>query len=516
MRRNQLRTWLIVGIILTTIGASALVVLGDDRPELVVAVQKLPATVEPGDQLSNVAVRIHYNMFDKLIDIDFKDSWNLKPGLAVSWERIDGKTVEVKLRQGVKFHNGDIMTAEDVAFTFGPERMTSEGAPVWRGSRPYWANLDRVEIVDDSTVRFIMTVTDPLIEQRIAGLTSDIINKQAFLEAEDFDAWARNPVGTGPYKIAEVKANEYILLEAFDDYWRGAPPAKSVKFVAVPEMATRIAGLASGEYDIITDVGPDQIAEIEARGDLDVVGGPVAGHRLIAFDINNPILADVHLRRAMSLAIDRDIIVETLWDNRTVVPNSMQFPFYGDMYIEDWPLPEYNPAKAQEELALSSYQGEGIEYRVLLDYYAAEVATAQVLVEMWKAVGINVNIVMKENWSQVFDPEGRGIRNWSNFTTVGDPVGALWRLHGVGGYQQVGSKEYFDADFNSLGAVLESSLNTDIRRSVTELMLQIFDWQNPPSIVLHQMALFYGKRAEVDWTPYNWTFMDFRARNLSF
>lgn len=320
--------------------------LAEDRPALVVAVQGNPPSFEPLTTESLVAYRVIYNVFDNLIDVDYTDNYKLQPGLATEWKRVDGKTLELKLRSGVKFHDGGELTADDVVFSFGPERLLGEKAPGWPAARSFWVNLDRVEKIDDLTVRFVMKEDDILLEQRIAGWTGQIVSEKAFRAAGSWEEWSKKPIGTGPFKAVENKPGEYMLVEAHDEYWGGKPTAKSIKFAIVPEIAARMAGLATNEYQIITDLGPDQLDEVTPDPKLDVVGQPVNNHRLLTYDQDHAVLKNPLMRRALNLAIDRQAIVDSLWKGRTNVPASLQWESFGDMYLADFPTYEYAPEEA--------------------------------------------------------------------------------------------------------------------------------------------------------------------------
>ncbi|MEQ8195259.1 MAG: ABC transporter substrate-binding protein, partial [Rhodospirillales bacterium] len=289
----------------------------DSRPDLVVAVNKLPRSLEPVEKTGNVDVRVHYSVFDTLIRRDFIHSEEgklpiLKPHLAESWKRIDWNTLEVKLRKGVKFHNGDEVTADDVVFTFSPERMAGKEA-VLRSGRTYFGHLKSVEKIDDYTVRINTKGADIMLEQRLATYAAWIVSKKQWMKYKEAgEKWAEKqnaamkagkkndkkekkkkkkgkkgpvkltwmhyalkkirwkPVGTGPLKFKEWRKNQHITFTANDDYFMGKPAFKTLTFKVVPEVATRIAGLASGEFDIIVDVPPDQMKVLDRYKDIDV------------------------------------------------------------------------------------------------------------------------------------------------------------------------------------------------------------------------------------------------------
>ncbi|WP_374445244.1 ABC transporter substrate-binding protein [Stella sp.] len=486
----------------------------DPRPALRVAVQRNPPLFDPAYSVSNVAWRVNHNLFDTLIATGADG--RLHPALATAWRRLDDRTLELTLRPGVRFHDGTVMTAADVAFTFGPERMSGEGAPLRAQTRPLLGGIERVEAVDDATVRVTTRRPDPLIEQRLATFPAQIVSRAAWLAASDFQAWARRPVGTGPYRLADSRDNDFVLLAAHDAWWGGRPTAATIRFDAAPEVAARLTGLETGRYGIATDLPPDQLDRVAARPELEVAGGPIGNHRVLVFDQRHPVLRDPRVRRALSLAIDRRLIVETLWGRRVGIPNGNQFPAFGPLYIADRPVPVYDPDAARRLLREAGYRGQPIDYRINNNYYATEIATAQVLVEMWKAVGLEVVLSIKENWTQILEPAGRGIRNWSNAMIYPDPAGHAWRLYGPGSPVRRGTPEWSNDEFDRLGRVLEDSLDPSARRAAWVRMLAILEDEDPPATVLHQYAIFYGKRRDIGWRAGLSEQMDFRPANLSF
>lgn len=503
----------LAGAALATAAAPA-AAQADPRPALRVAVQRNPPLFDPAYSVSNVAWRVNHNLFDTLIAGD--DEGRLHPALAKAWRRIDERTLELTLRPGVRFHDGTVMTAADVAFTFGPERMTGEGAPLRAQTRPLLGGIERVEAIDDATVRVTTRRPDPLIAQRLATFPAQIVSRAAWLAAPDFQSWARRPVGTGPYRIVDSRDNDFVQLAAHDAWWGGRPNASAIRFEAAPEVAARLTGLETGRYGIATDLPPDQLDRVAARPELEVAGGPIGNNRVIVFDRNHPVLRDVRVRRALSLAIDRRLIVETLWGGRVGIPNGNQFPAFGPLFIADRPPPAHDPDAARALLRAAGYRGQPIEYRINNNYYANEIATAQVLAEMWKAVGLNIQLSIKENWTQILEPAGRGIRNWSNAMIYPDPVGHAWRLYGPGSPVRRGTPEWSNDEFDRLGRVLEESLELPARRAAWMRMLAILEEEDPPATVLHQYAIFYGKRRDVRWRAGGSEEMDFRPANLSF
>jgi len=511
----------------------------DARPAITVAVQKISNTnvLDELREQSNLGTRLSTLFVERLIDLNYQGQLQQIPGIATAWRRIDDRTVELDLKQGVRFHNGDELTAEDVAFTFGPDRMFGTTRPTVQGqtlplqafmttartkqlpaeippvARRLWPALDRVEIIDKYKVRFINATPDVTMEGRISTRGSGIINRRAYDEAASWLDYARAPVGTGPYKIAEYKPDVSLLLVAHDDYWGGRPPLRSIRIVEVPEVSARVAGLLAGEYQFACDVPPDQIAGIERSGQFEVQGGTIPNHRLTAFDKTHPVLADARIRQAMTHSVDRQSIVDALWAGRTVVPAGLQWPFYGDMLIQGWTVPEFNLSRARELVKAAGYKGDPIPYRLLNNYYTNQVPTAQILVESWKQAGLNVEITMKENWSQIFERTGgRGTRDWSNSATFNDPVSSLVAQHGPNGEQQQYG-EWTNPEFNTLSVELETGTDRARRKQVFARLLQISEREDPAYSVIHQNATFTGKPKSIKWQAAPTFAMDFRAHN---
>ena len=513
----------------------------DDRPTVNIAVQQVAtsASLEVVRERSNVGERVQQSIFETLIDRNLKSKLEPIPGLAESWKRIDERTVEFSLRKGVKFHNGDEMTADDVVFTFGPERMfgydydsganktlfttvlardSIEGkklpAEVIGIAKRTFPSLEKVEVVDKYTVRFVNRVPDVTLEARIGSSGCSIISKRGFMEAKTWIDWARKPIATGPYKVRELKPDESLILDAHDEYWGGRPPIKTIRFVVVPEVASRINGLLSGQYDFICDVPPDQIGTLAQNPKFEVQGGLITNHRILVFDKNHPRLADPRIRQAITHSIDRQAIVDSLWAGKTRVPPGLQWEFYGPMFIEGWKVPEYDPKKAQALLKEAGYKGEPIPFRVLNNYYTNQTATAQIEVEMWRAVGLNVQIEMRENWQQIFENDGkRAMRDWSNSAPFSDPMSSLVGQHGPQGQQQQ-AKEWTNEELNKLCASLETEIDMAKRKAMFKRMLEICEREDPAYTVLHQNATFTAKRKDIQWQAAPAFAMDFRADNF--
>lgn len=510
------------------------------RPSVTVAVQKITNnnTLDIWNEQSNVGERVFFpNLWEGLILRDWMGNQGPVAGLATEWKRIDDKTLELKLRRGVRFHNGDELTAEDVVFSFSKERVFGNTEPkggktifaddhkpstvkelpanVPGVGRRLWPALAGVEAVDKYTVRFHNVTPDVTLEGRLYSFGSQIANRRAWDEAASYTDWARKPVTTGPYRVGEYKPDVSLTLVAFDEYWGGRPPLEEIRFVEVPEVASRVNGLLSGEYDFACDLPPDQIATIAAAPGLEVQNSTIWNHRVSVFNTENEILANPLVRRAFTHSVDRQAIVEALWGGKTVVPAGLQFESFKttDMFIDGWAAPEYNPDLAKQLLKEAGYKGDAIPYRLLNNYYTNQTPTAQILVEMWKQVGLNVEIEMKENWAQIHDPQGvKGVRDWSASNTINDPITPLVVQFGPNGEIQQ-KKDWTNAEANELSVVLETSTDHALRKKAIARFLEIAEREDPAYQVLHQNAVFTGMKSSLKWKAAPAFAMDFRSNN---
>jgi len=491
------------------------------RPAITIAVQKISNSnsLEMLREQSNAGGRIFYSYAEPLIDTAWTGDLSLQPGLSTGWRRIDERTLELTLRDGVKFHDGRTMTAEDVAYSFGLRMWGQEGSPrnpppeavaVARRSFP---GFERIEIVDAHTVRFVNRTPDVTLEGKLSRSLATIHSAAAYEAVANWNDWSRKPVGTGPYRVVEYRADHHLLLEAHDDYWGGRPPIARIRFLEVPEVAARVAMLQSGECEFACDIPPDQIVEVERNPRHEVVGGLIANNRMITFDRNHAALANPLVRRALTHSIDRETIVQALWAGRTSVPAGLQFEFFGAMFIRDWTVPRFDIAEARRLLREANYRGEPIPYRVLNNYYTAQVPTAQILVETWRQAGLNVQIEMRENWSQIRErTPTRALRDWSNGASFGDPVSQTPQNYGRQGIAWT-DNEWRNDEFGTLSELLETSTDMAQRRRAWARMLEIAEREDPAWTVLHQTANFTGKRKDTRWKAAQAFVMDFRARN---
>jgi peptide/nickel transport system substrate-binding protein len=294
---------------------------------LVYALQSDVQTWDPPNSVLRESIILGYNVFDHLAARDLKTG-KVGPSLAVSWKNVDDTTWEVKLRKGVKFHDGTPFGAKDVKATFD-RVLNPELKLTARGNH---AKIKSVEVVDDLTVRFKTDGPYPLFVER---LTAQVMQSEKVIREKGHEWMQENPVGTGPYKLTKWTKKQEHLLTRNDDYWGPRPAFKYVRVRIIPEQATQIAELISGGVDIIKAVPPDQMDVINKSGQARTSTSPILRTAFIQLDQAgrsgpNP-FQDKRVRLAANLAVDMDAIIKHvingLGDRTATTVNPMAFGF---------------------------------------------------------------------------------------------------------------------------------------------------------------------------------------------
>jgi len=240
------------------------------KKELVVAQGGDIAKFDPHFSTASNDIRWSFNNFDNLTSRH--PDGKLYPGLATDW-RLQGETTwAFKLRQGVKFHNGDPFTSADAKFSL--ERTYDPAVKTMVST--VFTTIDRIEAPDPFTLLIHTKKPDPLLPARLAFYGGQIVPKK-YLESVGNDAFNAKPVGTGPTRFVSWIKDDRLTLEGNPDYWGGKPDFDRLIVRSIPETAPRVAALLKGEVDIITQLPPDQEDRIKANPSTRVEGALYAG-----------------------------------------------------------------------------------------------------------------------------------------------------------------------------------------------------------------------------------------------
>lgn len=323
----------------------------------------------------------------------------------------DGKTYTFKLRQGVKFHNGEPFNAEAVKFTF--ERLLgAEGAKGPQKSN--YDSIGEVKVVDEYTVDFILKQPDPVLLTKLAGYGAMIVPPK-YIQEKGEENFNTHPVGTGPFKFESYQPKVNVTLARNDDYWGGKPKLDKVVYRFISEPGTQVAELQAGRVDIATLIPLGLIETVKKSGNADVIstGGPVAF--ALRYNTKNGITQNRDVRRALIMAVDRDTIVKQLLLGQAKTIASFQGPQSFGYNPEQKPLP-FNPAEAKKLLA-----GAGIKpgATVQIDVRGSDSnfrEVAQAVSGYLQAVGVRATIKPYETGVLLNDiiPGGKTGEMWQN------------------------------------------------------------------------------------------------------
>lgn len=346
----------------------------------------------------NNALSLH--IFDRLILQDEKQ--RLMPGLAESWAPVDDLTWEFKLRQGVKFHDGSDFTADDVVCTF-------ERAPDVPNSPASFATYTKGKTpikIDDYTVHFKTESPYPLMGNDVSNIAiiSDSVGCGA--TTEEFNAGTA-AVGTGPYKFKSYTPGEAVSFVRNEDYWGEKPIWAEVEFRPIKSAPSRVAALLAGDVDVISGVPTTDIETLKGNDKVSLFQGP--SNRVIYLhmdqfrenspfvkgldgsEIKNPLL-DVRVRKAISMAINRDVIVDRVMEG-VAVPAGQVLPdgFFG--VSENLSPVAYDPEGAKALLAEAGY-GDGFQLTIHgpNDRYINDAKIAEAIGQMLTRVGIKTAV----------------------------------------------------------------------------------------------------------------------------
>lgn len=355
---------------------------GRKKTEIVIAQGADASSLDPQKQSDTVSGNLVANIFDPLICRE-KDM-SLQPCLATEWSQIDETTWEVVLREEVKFHDGEDFNADAVVFTF--ERVKNPETKALNAS--YFSTIESCEKLDDYKVKFTTNGTDPIFEARLSNL---YILPPEYVE-EKGEKFGQDPVGTGAYTFGEWVKDDKITLEKNPDYFGEKPFYEKVTYKAIPETATQIAALQSGEVDIIPSIPSDQIANLEVDGNIAIKTAECARIQMVNFNMTTELGQNKNLRLAIAHAINREPIVNGLlsgYGKELQIPISDVIPGI-PTDIKAYP---YDVEKAKEYLTKAGYP-DGIDIQIEcqngLNPFDKEIA--QVVGQQLNEVGIRATV----------------------------------------------------------------------------------------------------------------------------
>lgn len=380
------KTTLAISILLNASAAFA----GKSDDTAYVAFSKEIENVDSYFNSAREGVVLQRSIWDGLIYRD-PASNEYKGNLATEWKWIDDLTLELKLREGVTFHNGEAFDADDVVYTVNFVADKANGVKTQRNVN--W--MKSAEKIDSHTVRIILKAAFPAAIEFLAGPVSIYPNE--YYAKVGSKGMGLAPVGTGPYKVTSVDVGKHYVLEKFEGYHdspKGQPSIAKIDIRTIPEMNTQMAELFNGTLDFIWQVPADQAGKLDALGKYTVANESTMRIGYLSLDAagrsgeGNP-FTDVRVRQAVAHAIDRPTMVKALLKGKSKVVNSACFPsqFGCEQALTSY---EYDPEKAKALLAEAGYpDGFSTEF-----YAYRNRDYAEALANFLGKVGIKTNFNM--------------------------------------------------------------------------------------------------------------------------
>jgi peptide/nickel transport system substrate-binding protein len=323
--------------------------------------------------------RFYPMMYDRLVTKDA--TGKILPDIATSWKLTSDDTWVFTLRKDVKFSDGTPLTAKDAAASIN----SIKGDTVAVGS--FWAPLDKATALNDYTLQ--ITTTSPFNSLLTSATFTYIIPAAG---AKDPTAFAKHPIGSGPYKFVDWKHGQVVTLTRNDKYWAGTEPAiKTLNYYEIPEESSRVTGLINGSLDIIPDVSSDDISTINSNANTKIDIVPSYQFYYLWPYQGKPIFKDLKVRQAMFMAIDRPEIVKELFPDGA--PMTSEVSKIATDYQKQSNAYDYNPTKAKQLLAEDGHASGlsfSLEWQTDSGPNIEDLATA--IASDWAKIGIKITL----------------------------------------------------------------------------------------------------------------------------
>lgn len=372
---------LVCGALTIALGACSGDKAGESSSQITIGIpQDIEDSLDPHKAVAAGTKEVLFNLYEGLVKPD--SSGELQPAIASDYSiSEDATTYTFTLREGVKFHDGSMVTAEDVKYSIDRCADTTNGEPLVEA----YSNIKSVNIVDEKTVEVVLNTAD---SDFLANMTTAII--PASNENPDTD-----PIGTGPYRYVSRSPQENFVVEKFDEYWGTPANIENVTFRVCANADSIVMNLQGGSIDMFARLTTTQASQLGDQ--FDVLEGTM--NLVQALYLNNAVepFNDERVRQALCYAVDPQGIMDLISDGKGTEIGSSMFPAFEKYY-----MPELNDVynqdfdKAKELLAEAGYP-DGFSFTITVpSNYQQHIDTAQVLVEQLKNIGVTAEIELVE------------------------------------------------------------------------------------------------------------------------
>ena len=444
-------------------------------------------SLDPHQGKETPAVQVNTQIFDTLVTVD-PETNEVVPQIAESWEQTDDQTYVFKIREGIKFHDGSDLTAEDVKFSLDRARNSAAVS--------YIVNcIEEVTVDDDHTVTVKTTAPYAPTLRNLAIPFAAIVPK-AVVEADE-NAFIQNPVGSGPYKFVEWNHGDHVTLKAFDDYYAGKPETENLIMKVIPETSQRTIALETGEVDLAYDLAVNDIPKVNSDDKLTVYEIPSLTCWYVSMNMNKKPFDNPKVREAMSMAIDRQTIIDTINAGSGQTADAIIAPAVFGYYSTG--VKEYNPTKAKELLAEAGYPN-GFSTTLWVNDNQSRIEMCQAMQAMLLEVGVQCNLEVLE-FGSFISRTTAGDHDLAYFgwtTSSGDADYSYYSLEHSTQQGAAGNRSFLaDPDVDKLIEEARSNTNEEERKELyKELAIKLDEINN--NIPVYYSSINVGANKKVE------------------
>ncbi len=457
------------------------------KDALVVGIHADAKTLDPHVSNDSVSHNAMLQIYERLVTLDEKN--DLVPQLAERWETPDPLTYKFYLKKGVKFHNGEELTAEDVLFSFKRAMGPEAGA-----IRAYSDCIDPDGFETPDKYTIVIRTKEPMAAflASMKHAYASIVNKKAVEEAGE--RYGNAPVGTGPFKFVEWRKGDRIVFERFDDYHGEKPRIKTMTLRAIPEATSRVIELETGNVDLIYYVPTSDVKRLRANSSIDVIQTPGSLVYYMGMNTERKPFDDPRVRRAVDLAIDKEGVVDAVFEGFAAVPAGAWAPAVKYAPADAAPLVQ-NLEEAAKLLKEAGYPN-GFKTELWIQDRKDRIDMATIIQAQLQEVGVEVEIKVLE-WGAYLEKLKSGehqmyILGWSASAPAHDPffyVGPKFHSRFSGPSNRVRLKDAETDRLIDLGAITPDG--PERAKIYADLWVRLNELR--PWVYLAIPDFFYGK-----------------------